>query len=1250
MGGNKKKGSKQNGAGGGGGNPPPVEQKEPTVPGAAICIRCPDPSEKNALHLIQNCKADVNSQSLWPGFSDGAQSFTSNKAGDCENFLKRVQNRSHDIQKEIGCTFDDLKAGRAELADKKQVVTKQDLSHAWSTWVAEKAKEKAPAQQEIPIRTAPAQLSSPPPQASQAQKAPQPQKASPQQARRPPQDTCKHCGRSGHSPQQCPYEKQDGRHYRQICSNCGGFHHFTDCKEGCQAPGCKEETKHYTWQHPDPASKLSEGDRAKIIGYGVNVANSADALPNPNPKSIYGPVKKRVVRPSTDYACYKGPTDNTYTPGSNRGTSVVTNYVKVDCKLKRIYVYSMTFKVSPPKVSKAGKHQSSTSPGLVEIKQRAERKRVFDALLNEAEFHGREDYATDFTTLWTGAPLDENQNVISKTDLQYCKQSGKQAAVDLVEIRETSVLNFSNNSQALSGQATEDHNPNELIRALNGMVTRCIVDGNSQDLFDVGTNMFFIRNSDKDIKGLCLQRGYYTSIRPGSDSALLNVNVTHGAFLKPMLVSEFIKEATRDRSALSEYKHATNLLKGRTVRIIYDREKRNDADMNEHRTKIISGFGDVPYLQQFEGEGKMWTVMEWFQSQGLAVKEETLPCVNVGLSSKGADGSSRALWILPEYLEIVPEQIFSKQLGPTHMELMHKTALQPPAVNQACIEEEGLQALGFREVRPPLADKLHLTAGENLLRIPATLLSPPVIVYGQTTVRVDKASWDLRNILFSRPTAMIRMPLTMIDLRGTDNGGSRYVPDPDQIANRWLKQCGIHGLLAIQNGPANRVEPILVSYPKNQNDPKYASKLAKLLKENMDKAPKSQTCAIILPPKNDSANSTLYAMVKRVAETQLGLHTICFMQEKLPNANDQYYSNVCLKQNLKAPGSQNHVVQSGNGKSAFVKIAQDTLVIGVDVVHPGGFHPSIAAMVGSIDGDFATFPGHVRLQPARQEILTQINMEDMASACINSFIEKRGQPPRRIVYFRDGVGEDQYQAVVEQELPELTRAYPSGKKSPEITAIIVGKRHNTRFFAPKDRDDMSYTQGKGRAPSHMKEHEVANTKPDFRGKKIFQGGPNGNIKPGLLVDSVITMPQTPGREGYKDFFLQSHAAIQGTAKSAHYVVVRNDPGSNLKQADIQDLCHAFCYNYARATKGVSYCSPAYYADRLCDRAHHYLRNYLAVTGRQWEKTEEETNGGKAGEADFRERVRSDIDGDTEWKAAGRANPWHPNMDKTMFWL
>jgi hypothetical protein len=185
-----------------------------------------------------------------------------------------------------------------------------------------------------------------------------------------------------------------------------------------------------------------------------------------------------------------------------------------------------------------------------------------------------------------------------------------------------------------------------------------------------------------------------------------------------------------------------------------------------------------------------------------------------------------------------------------------------------------------------------------------------------------------------------------------------------------------------------------------------------------------------------------------------------------------------------------------------------------------------------------------------------------------------------------------------------------------LTFIIVGKRHNTRFY-----------------PVRISDHI---TPPNSNGPK-----PNANVRPGLVVDQVITHPYSI------DFYLQSHHPIQGTGRSAHYIVLRNNMG--LSVDELQTITHTFCYAYARATKGVSYCTPAYYADRLCDRGRAYLRHLLVnktvpagLPNKQnspsWEAYKIAMKNCLHVHPYYRPRP------------AGGENPWHPFMNDMMFYL
>jgi hypothetical protein len=75
-----------------------------------------------------------------------------------------------------------------------------------------------------------------------------------------------------------------------------------------------------------------------------------------------------------------------------------------------------------------------------------------------------------------------------------------------------------------------------------------------------------------------------------------------------------------------------------------------------------------------------------------------------------------------------------------------------------------------------------------------------------------------------------------------------------------------------------------------------------------------------------------------------------------------------------------------------------------------------------------------------------------------------------------------------------------------------------------------------------------------------------------------------------NFYLLAHQGLQGTAKPAHYVVIKDDIKFGADQ--LQALTHNLCYTFARATRSVSLCPPAYYADLLCERGRTYLQAVL----------------------------------------------------------
>jgi eukaryotic translation initiation factor 2C len=252
--------------------------------------------------------------------------------------------------------------------------------------------------------------------------------------------------------------------------------------------------------------------------------------------------------------------------------------------------------------------------------------------------------------------------------------------------------------------------------------------------------------------------------------------------------------------------------------------------------------------------------------------------------------------------------------------------------------------------------------------------------------------------------------------------------------------------------------------------------------------------------------------------------------------------------------------------------------------------------------------------------------------------------PTTIVWYRDGVSESQFDQIASLEIPEIRKAYTELKgdhKDLRITFIVVGKRHHTRFYAANKN---------GTYQSHEKTPETGE----------IRNFDNGNLRPGLLVDDVVTAPKP------FNFFLQSHAAIKGTARSAHYYVLEDSSG--ITPINLQNLTMMMCYAFGRSTTAVSYASPAYIADRLCERGRAYLRlwaedEWMQPVANIITYTDGQGNASKPTDAELLAEKQKMVDkllaseevwgksyNDGSKPGPTRLNPWHPNLDDGMFWM
>lgn len=411
-------------------------------------------------------------------------------------------------------------------------------------------------------------------------------------------------------------------------------------------------------------------------------------------------------------------------------------------------------------------------------------------------------------------------------------------------------------------------------------------------------------------------------------------------------------------------------------------------------------------------------------------------------------------------------------------------------------------------------------------------------------------SWNMANIKFNAGASLKKWSCLMISRPGArDEFDAPRLTQVLQVFHQALKNIGMDA------APSQAPSRVMLQHP---DDPALENALRNAAKN-------SDFLFIVLP----DDNPMLYKRIKTLADRKYGLHTVCSIGKKLAKerGQDQYMANVALKFNLKLGGINQRLE-----KNLPLVDQGKTMVVGIDVTHPAPgasrLAPSVSAMVASIDQYLGQWPAVLRVQRGRQEEVTVLT--EMLASRLELWRNKHKSLPDNILVYRDGVSEGQFDMVTRSEIPQLRAAckklYPATATKanlPRITVVICGKRHKTRFYPTAEQDcDRS-----------------------------------GNTKPGTVVDTSVTDPHK------WDFFLQAHAALQGTARPCHYYVVHDEifrqlyaksvPQPYVNIADIvEDLTHNMCYLFGRATKAVSLCPPAYYADLACERARCYIGNLI----------------------------------------------------------
>lgn len=854
-----------------------------------------------------------------------------------------------------------------------------------------------------------------------------------------------------------------------------------------------------------------------------------------------------------------------------------TNYFKITINPgKKLFKYTFTLTAKYKEPSKKDAPKEKPKQPLIPPERSRKRRQALALLLQHSDFrsigHG---VATDYgTIIITSKELPLDDDGTKEYNVVYREVEDREPASNPIIYTFTiSYLGLVPTTELLRYLASTPTDPSDFtgkddaIQALNIIVAR--TPNFNPGVFQSGNNKFFHYPTDPSTYddlggGLIAVRGYYSSVRTSTLRILLNVNAQTSPFYPAVNVLDLIQKHGRDdRIALENFLH---LLRVRTkymkhndgteevkVKTIYGFSQQWDNVLDSKGKVITDKKGKVlqrrnlqigPLDAQhvsFECEefaNKTFTIEEYFKEKyNITLRLPQAWLLNCGTKEK-------PVWIPPELCEVMPGQAFRGKLTEYQTSQMILVAARGPGENARRIANGAHRVIGYQGNNPSLA-AFGVGVDPKMIVIKGRILpAPPVTYRNNSQIIPADASWNMRGKEFAIPVKVTKWSFLKL---GGVNFGNTYL----DMFKKALKDYGLG-----TEGPSNPqgfVAPLPGSEDANDASIEKVFKIMFQAKLKM--------VLVILPAKS----AVTYARVKYYGDVMAGIHTVCVLSENL-NRGLQYYANVALKFNLKC-GGVNQLLPTQLG---FLH-GGDAMVVGIDVSHPAPKSmegtPSIAAVVASVDDRYGQWPGSIRPQESKKEMVSTLSL--MMQERLKLWISTNKRLPSKILIYRDGVSEGQYKTVLEDELKQIREACNEiyGTRTlPKITIVVVGKRHHTRFYPTNATAadskgnpvngtvvDRGVTMEKGckyfQFPSRMvQNHRVGDMLPELNTFLVSYHGPEL-----ICTDQVNMRTKESADSTIVDFFLQAHAALQGTAKPSHYVVILDE--MKLGAEELQTITH-----------------------------------------------------------------------------------------------
>ncbi|CAG8498958.1 572_t:CDS:10 [Ambispora gerdemannii] len=619
--------------------------------------------------------------------------------------------------------------------------------------------------------------------------------------------------------------------------------------------------------------------------------------------------------------------------------------------------------------------------------------------------------------------------------------------------------------------------------------------------------------------GIQLRFGFSQTIHPGTDHLYVNVDVCVSTFFPSGPLLEVIGALFgRNREELhrgfgwQQKGTLENLLRGIQFRITHrggSRRKFKIEKLSNHAAQ------DIKFTDK---NGREISVANHFLEQYKRDLEfKDLFCVIV---------KNNVNFPL-EVCEVLPGQVFTKDLTDTGKADMIKLTAAKPFERFKKIEDGINTYLQFNNNNDLQA--VGIQVSKHMAVVEGRMLASPKLAYTKVEIEPLNGRWSIRNLKFPKCQSLANwIMIVLAEL--SENKLRNFVGElTETMRNQGMEIKNDRPPTYFGNNVRN-VSEMMHNYYSQHNSSNNPLQLI-----------------VMIMPKR---TSQLYGEIKKVSDIELGVPSQCIIADRLNKPrNFSTWTNISMKINSKLGGCNLYLPKSSLPNSIESK---PTMIMGADLSHPsfGSNKPSIAAVTASMGYSYTKYYGRVSQNTPRDEKID--NLTEMTTSLLEAFKnQNQGHLPHQIIYYRDGVSEGQFRAILHHEITHMRKAfgqlYPTGK-SPKLTFIIAQKRHRTRFM-----------------PENKKYGDKA-----------------GNPVAGTVVDREIT------HKCEFDFYLQSHSGLQGTTRPVHYFVLHDE--NKFTADDVQTMTYFFSYLYQKCTSSISIVPPLAYADLLANRTRLYPGN------------------------------------------------------------